>query len=136
MTSKLDTRSIGERRRSRIWLREFTIGMTAYLVLLVAAILLASTMAPGPARWLVALLPLAAVAWVAASVARHLRRVDERERLQTLQGLAVGFVVAMLSAVALGLLEPFGLAVPAGPWWIYAAGMLAWLISATVQRAR
>ena len=136
MTNDLDTRASGDRRRSRAYLVEFGIGMAAYFVLLAAAIPLASAAPVGPMRGLLALLPLAAVAWVAVAVVRHLHRIDERQRLQTLEGLGVGFVVAMLTAVALGLLAPFGLTVPASPWCIYAAGMLAWLISSIVQRSR
>ncbi len=136
MTSSLDTRSAGDRRRTRAYLVEFAIGMVAYVALLGLALAFAPAAAPGPARWLLALAPAIAIGWVAVAVVRHLRRIDERQRLQTLEGLSIGFVVAMLSAVALGLLEPFGLSVIGGPWWIYGAGMLAWLATSLVQRVR
>jgi len=59
----------------------------------------------------VALLPLLAGVWLAWVQVRALRRCDEYQRVVHLEALSVGFAVAMLVAMAGGLLS----AVMSGP---------------------
>lgn len=57
-----------------------------------------------------ALLPLIPLVWVAFAVFRRLRRIEENQQRQMLQGLSIGFVVAMLAASTVGLLSPIEVA--------------------------
>jgi hypothetical protein len=57
------------------------------------------------------------------------RRVDEYQKLLLLQSLAVGFAVAMLAAITLGLLATAGLRLADAPWIVYGAGMLGWALT-------
>lgn len=130
MTSKLDTRtSSGDRARARAYLRDFLPGMVGYVVVLPLVIHFGGLGGTAPSRWVWALLPLIPLAWVAVAVLRHLRRVDEYQQRQLLQGLSIGFVVAMLAALTVGLLSMAGLDLPSAGWIIFGAGMAAWALS-------
>jgi hypothetical protein len=86
-----------------------------------------------PWRFLWAVLPLIPMLWVVRAVVRHLRRVDEYQRLLLLQGLGVGFVIAMIASVTVGFLGVAGLVLPAplatGGWIVFAVGMLGWAVA-------
>ncbi|TKV61234.1 hypothetical protein FDO65_06320 [Nakamurella flava] len=129
MTSKLDTRtSAGDRARARAYARDFLPGMAGYTIVLPLVIRFGGLDGTAPSRWIWALLPLIPLAWVAFAVFRHLRRIDEYQQRQMLQGLSIGFVVAMLAALTVGLLSLAGLDLPSAGWMIFGAGMAAWLL--------
>ena len=67
---------------------------------------------------------------------RHVRRADEYQRERLLAGLAVGFAVAMLASITLGILQSAGFELEGSGFWIYLVGMLAWGISAAVAGRR
>lgn len=141
MTSFLDRpgvrdRSTGDTARSRAYLRDFLPGILAYLVVLAAVLTWGDLDGTGQARWAWALAPTLPAAWIVRAVVRHLHRLDDYQRLLLLQGLAVGFAVAMLAAVTVGFLGIAGLPTMAAGWVVYAAGMAAWLVAATVTRDR
>jgi hypothetical protein len=138
MTRKLDRseRSEGDRARTRAYHREFWPGIVAYVVVTCAASLGIGLTDSSPWRYLWALLPVIPAAWVVRAVLRHVRRVDEFQRLLMLESLAAGFAVAMLAAITLGFLATAGFHPAAGPWIVYTAGMLAWAITGSVQGRR
>jgi hypothetical protein len=47
--------------------------------------------------------------WVVIAILRHIRRIDDYQRFLLLQGLGVGFAVAMISSVTVGFLAIAGL---------------------------
>ena len=63
------------------------------------------------------------------SVFRHVRRIDEYQKLLLIQSIAVGFAVAMLTSISLGFLAIAGLQMREAPWIVYGAGMLGWAIT-------
>lgn len=79
-----------------------------------------------------ALLPVIPTLWMVRAVLHHVRRIDEYQQLLLLQGLGVGFAVAMLSSVTVGFLTTAGLALPAAGWIIYGAGMAGWGLASLV----
>jgi hypothetical protein len=138
MTRNLDTsaRSAGDRRRTRAYLRDFIPGIVAYMVVLFAALTWGGFGGTSPWRFVWAALPVLPMIWIAVAVLRHLRRIDEYQRGQLLTGFAVGFAVAMLASISLGVLESAGLKLEGSPFLVYLAGMLAWGISSIVLSRR
>lgn len=138
MTSDLDTArsSRGDRARSRAYLLEFGIAMGAYVVVLVAVLLWGDMNGHAPWRLALAVLPAVPAAGIAWAVLRHVRRVDEYQRRILLEGLAVGFALAMIAAITLGLLSAAGLVLAAAPWIVYAVGMVGWAIAGGIASRR
>lgn len=138
MTSNLDSTapSTGDRRRRRAYLVEFVPGMVAYVLVLAAALAWGGFDGDSPARFVWALLPVVPMVWVAVAVVRHVRRLDGYQRERTLTALATGFAVAMLAALALGILQSAGLRLEGSGFWIYGAGMLTWAVGAAVGSGR
>jgi hypothetical protein len=87
-------------------------------------------------RFLWALLPVVPALWVLRAVSRHLARVDEYQQQKLLQGIGVGFAVAMITAITLGFLGIAGLDMRLAGWITYGAGMLGWLISSAITARR
>lgn len=110
--------------------------MAAYVVVLAAVVVLGDLDGDSPWRFAWTLLPVLPAAWTVRVVLRHVRRVDEYQRLLLLESLAVGFAVAMLSALTLGFLAFAGLQPAATAWIVYGAGMLAWAVTGAVTGRR
>jgi hypothetical protein len=136
MTSKLDKReaSTGDRAIASAYHREFWPGMLGYVLLLGAALLWGDLDGDSPSRFAWALLPVLPLVWVVFAILRHLRRIDDYQKLLLLRGLGIGFVVAMMTSVTVGFLDIAGLGLMGDGWIIYGAGMFAWLIASAVQR--
>ena len=138
MTSNLDSKDIGasERSTSRRFLLELGIGMLGYLVALAATVIWGHLDGTSPWRFAWALLPVIPMLWIVIVLLRHIRRIDEYQRFLLLQGLGVGFGVAMIASITLGFLAIAGLVVPIMGWIIFGLGMLGWIITTAVVRAR
>lgn len=122
--------------RNRAYHREFWPGMVGYVVVLSAVLLWGDLDGTSPLRSLWALLPVLPALWVVRAVARHVRRVDDYQRLLLLQGLAVGFGIAMVTSLTIGFLGVAGWSLPAAGWITYGAGMLGWAISGGLAARR
>lgn len=138
MTNKLDSqdRSEGDRARSRAYQLEFWSGIVAYAVVLSGVLLWGDLDGVSPWRFVWAVLPVIPALWIVRAVVRHVRRIDDYQRLLLLQGFAGGFAVAMIFSVTLAFLEIAGLRIPGLGWIIYGAGMLGWIITGTVVGRR
>lgn len=89
-----------------------------------------------PWRFGWALLPVIPALGLVRAVVRHVRRIDEYQRLLSLEGLAVGFAIAMIAAVTVGFLGIGGLPMRAAGWVVYAAGMAGWLVASRLVEKR
>lgn len=138
MTRNLDSdaSSAGDRARSRAYSKEFWPGIVGYGVLLTASLVWGDLDGASPWRYVWAVLPVLPALWIVRAVLRHLRRVDDYQRALLLQGLGVGFAVAMITALTLGFLGIAGLPMAASGWVVYAAGMLGWLITSQIAGRR
>lgn len=132
MTRNLD--SVGDRRRSRAYQLEFWPGMLGYAVVLTAVLLWGDLEGTSPWRFLWSALPVLPTLLVVRAVVRHVRRIDDFQRLLLLEGLAVGFALAMIASLTVGFLGIAGLALPQAGWIIYGVGMLGWGVTALVRR--
>ena len=138
MTRSLDSgsSSSGDRARSRAYQLDFWPGMAGYVLALLAVLRWGGLDGASPARWAWALLPVVPALWMVRAVVRHLHRIDEYQRDLVLQGLAVGFGVAMVTAVTLGFLGIAGLSGQVTGWVVYGAGMLGWIVGGQVAARR
>jgi hypothetical protein len=138
MTSDLvnATRSAGDRARARAYYRDFWPGMVGYLVVLTAVIVWGHLDGPSSWRYLWALVPVVPALLIVRAVVRHVTRIDDYQRRLLLQGLAVGFAIAMLASLTVGFLGVAGLRLAAGGWIIYGAGMLGWAVTSGIARKR
>ena len=104
MTSKLDKAgaSRGDKARSRAYVKDFLPGIVGYLVLLAVVIAFGDLDGTSPWRFLWALLPVLPMIWIVRALIRHFRRIDDYQRGRLLEGMAVGFAVAMISAITIG----------------------------------
>src|SRR5664279_4466378 len=112
MTSNLDSTraSEGDRADSRAYQREFWPSMIAYAAVLGAVLVWGHLDGDSPWRFLWAVMPVVPALWTVRAVLHHIRRLDDYQRLLLLQGLAVGFALAMIASVTAGFLAIAGLA--------------------------
>jgi hypothetical protein len=138
MTNNLDRsgQSRGDRARAWAYVREFVPAMVAYCVVLALVLTFGDLDGTSPWRFVWAVLPVLPLIWVCVAVLRHLRRLDDYQQRLTLQGLGVGFAVAMAAAVTMGLLGAAGLQSPVTPWIIFGAGMAGWGSTAIIVGRR
>lgn len=126
MTSDLDTggESPSESQRQRA----FRIQMRVAAACFVLASLSVSIWGHANTPWRVplAILPLPIAVWMVVAIVLRVRAMDEYQRSLFFPGLAVGFGVAILAAIAIGTLSSAGLAVPNGGWIVAVAGVLSW----------
>lgn len=110
--------------------------MIGYAVVLTVVILWGHL--DGASGWRLgwALLPVIPALWIVRAVVRRVQRIDDYQQRLLLQALAVGFAIAMLAALTVGFLGVAGLALPAAGWIIYGAGMLGWVVTSAITRAR
>jgi hypothetical protein len=109
--------------------------MVGYAIVLVVVLIFGDLDGTSPWRFLWAILPVLPLFLVVRAVSRHLRRIDEFQQHQTLQGLGIGFAVAMIAAVTVGFLGIAGLDMRLAGWIIFAAGMLGWSIGSASAAA-
>jgi len=104
--------------------------MVGYVVVLVFVLIFGNLDGTSPWRFVWAILPVLPLLLVLRAVSRHLRRIDEFQQHQLLQGLGIGFAVAMIAAVTVGFLGIAGLDMRLAGWIIFAAGMAGWVVGA------
>lgn len=111
-------------------------GVVAFVVLFLFLPGAVRTEVRTPASILIALLPLTSVLWITIAVARHIRRVDEFQRIFVLQSFAIGFAAAMLIALTIAFLSTAGITVAYPEWYVFIGGMSLWGISISVLSFR
>lgn len=138
MTRTLDkeSRSSGDRSRALAYHLDFWPGMVGYVAVLAVVVRWGSLDGTSPWRWVWAVLPVLPALLIVRAVVRHLRRIDEYQRELLLQGLSLGFGVAMVTAVTMGFLGIAGLSGFITGWIVYGAGMLGWAVGGAVASRR
>lgn len=117
------------------YLTRFFAGMGSYAILLIAALMLANTMASGIGRVMLGLLPIPAVLFIAWAVIQYSREADEFAKRQLTESLAIGFAFGSALVASYGLLDSFG--APALSWmFAFATYMLCWAVGSVVVSVR
>ncbi len=97
-----------EKKVGYAYLREMGLGMAVYISLLVVSIVYGRGWAPGLERTLFLASPVIGVVLVCWAIARHVRRVDEYIRKETLENIAVAAVLTAGLTFTYGFLETAG----------------------------
>lgn len=125
-----------EREVGKAYGRDFTPAVVGYVIATLAVTVLVDFETAGPWKYAAALLPVVPALWGVRAVGRHLNRIDEMQRDSHLVAMAVGFGVAMVTALTIGFLSIAGLDTERwGSWLIYAAGMAGWAVVAVRRGA-
>lgn len=137
MTSDLDSggESPIELRRQRRFRVQVRLGAFSYLVTSFALFQWGDLKGTSPWRYVWAVLPLLALAWMVTAVVLRMRQLDEYQVKLLLPGLAVGFTVSIIVAITMGTLSAAGLDVPNTGWLVSVAGVLAWEVTNVVVGA-
>ncbi len=130
-------KSVLERRQDRAFFRDAVPAVVALIVL--EALVAVLDLDAGSNRWhlAISLLPLLAGVWLAWVQLRTLRRCDEYQRTAHLEAMSIGFAVAMLAAMAGGLLSGADVGSDAQYLQVtFIAGILSWLGALAVRLGR
>jgi hypothetical protein len=127
MTSDLDSadESPIELRRQRIFRVRMRVGAACFLLANLALHQWGDLNGTSPWRFVWAVLPLLPVVWLVIFIVLRVRQMDEYQVKLFFPGLAVGFAVAMVTAVTVGTLNSAGLNFNSG-WAVAITGIVAW----------
>jgi hypothetical protein len=129
-----ENQSTWERRQNRATLRDAVPAVALLVVLEVVVASLDLDAASNPWHLTIALSPLLAGVWLAWVQLRAIRRSDERQRVQHLEALSIGFAVAMLVAMAGGLLSAADVGSDAQYLQLtFITGIVAWIGALAVR---
>jgi hypothetical protein len=132
-----ERKSMLERRQDRAAVRD---AIPAVVALVVSEGIVASLDLDASSNWwhlVIALSPLLAGVWLAWVQLRTLRRCDEYQRTVHLEAMSVGFGVAMLVAMAGGLLDGADVGSTAQSLQLtFIAGVLSWVAALAIRLRR
>jgi hypothetical protein len=132
----VDRNTSVEQRQRAAYTRDMVPAIVGYALVLAVALSLVGDEVDSLGEWSLLLLPVVPALWGVRAVVRHLRRVDEYQRLLQLEAMAAGFGVAMITAVTIGFVGVGGAATRAAGWIVYGAGMVTWALVASAQARR
>lgn len=92
----------------RTYNRELAGAFAVYVVMLMASIKFGRPMAQGPLRTIILFSPMLGFALAAWAIARHLGRIDEYQRLMTLENLAIAAAATAGLSFSYGFMETAG----------------------------
>src|SRR4051812_6946035 len=105
-----------EQRQRSAYLRDFLPAIAGYGVVLAVVLALVGDEVDSAGEWTLLMLPVVPALWGVRAVVRHMRRIDEYQRLLQLEAMAAGFGVAMITAITLGFVGVGGAATRAAGW--------------------
>jgi hypothetical protein len=132
-----ERKSMLERRQDRAAVRDAVPAVVA--LVLSEGIVASLDLDASSNRWhlVIALSPLLAGVWLAWVQLRTLRRCDEYQRTVHLEAMSVGFGVAMLVAMAGGLLDGADVGSTAQSLQLtFIAGVLSWVAALAIRLRR
>ena len=116
-------------------LRNLILSMGSYVVLVIAAGMVARTLEPGTLRTIVVLLPIVPGVFVVFSVVAAIRALDEFQQRIQLEAFAFAFGALFLLALTETFLDPLGID-PAPPGVRILEMSALWLIGLLLARRR
>ena len=117
-----------ERDQRSAYRREFLPSIIGYGVVLAVSLSLVDDDIDTIGEWILVMLPVVPALWGVRAIVRHLRRVDEYQRMLQLEAMAAGFGVSMVVSLTLGFVGVAGTATVAAGWIVYSAGMVTWAV--------
>ncbi|MES2899457.1 MAG: hypothetical protein V4723_06985 [Pseudomonadota bacterium] len=98
-----------EKKVGGAYLRDMGIGFGVYVILLVASIVVGRGMEPSVLRTLFLCSPIIGLVLVCWAIVRHVQRVDEFIRKETLESIAIAAALTAAITFSYGFLENVGL---------------------------
>jgi len=137
MTSDLDSggESRIERHRQRVFRVQLWIGVGCFMLANLALHQWSELSGSSPWRFAWVVLPLIPIVWIVIVIVRRVRQMDEYQVKLVFPGLAVGFAVAIVTAITVGTLNSVGLAQFDGGWIVAITGVVAWEVTNLVVGA-
>jgi energy-converting hydrogenase Eha subunit A len=121
-----------EKRVARAYHIELMTALVVYTVLLFAAIRYGRPMPEGWLRTLVLVTPMIGFGLMIRTIARHVARIDEYQRIRLLENIAVAAAITLAGTFTYGFLETAGFPTVSMFWvWI---GMGVSTLAVTVMR--
>ncbi len=97
-----------EKRVARAYYTELLTALVVYTVLLMAAIRYGRPMPDGWLRTLVLVTPMIGFGLMIRTIARHVARIDEYQRIRLLENIAVAAAITLAGTFTYGFLETAG----------------------------
>jgi hypothetical protein len=126
--------SAEDKRQRDSYLREFIPAIAIFGILLAVVEVSVDQNTSGARLWV--MLPVLPMIGVAVALHRAVQRADEYGRIVMLECMALGFGVAMVTAMWLGFLGGIGVAWTFGGWLVFGAGMATWSLTLLVRGIR
>ncbi len=126
--------SAEDKRQRNSYLREFIPAIAIFGILLAVVEVSVDENTSGARLWV--LLPVLPMVGVAVALYRAVQRADEYGRIVMLECMALGFGVALVTAMGLGFLGGIGVAWTFGGWFVFRAGMATWSLALLVRGIR
>lgn len=117
-----------EREHRSAYLRDFLPSMVGYAIVLAVALSLINDEVDRLWEWALVMAPIVPALWGVRAIVRHLRRVDEYQRMIQLEAMAAAFGVSMVAAITIGFVGVAGTATVLAGWIVYSVGMLSWAV--------
>ena len=122
-------------KAARTYVIEFGGAMAAYVVVLLASVLLLQNNPDAPWRVPVALLPVIPTIFALAAFLHFLRQMDEMQRQIQLEGIGLSFGATAILTFAYGFLESAGFP-PIGLIWILPLMVMLWGLGVALASRR
>ena len=119
----------------RTYVRDFSIAMTLYAVVLIGTVLLLPRLDGSPLRYLLVLLPVLPVLFGMRALLRYVEQMDELQRRIQLAGVAFAAAMVGMLTFAYGFLELAGF--PHLSWiWVLPLTIVLWGIGTALAGRR
>jgi hypothetical protein len=117
------------------YLRDFSISMALYCVLLIAAIMLYQALPPHPASALLMLLPIAPILFGFRAFIRWVRELDELQKRIQMEAFAFSLGLTGILTFTYGLMERAGLP-QISLIWVFPLSIMLWGIGQAIAVRR
>jgi O-antigen/teichoic acid export membrane protein len=97
-----------EKRVARVYRIELMLALVVYTVLLFSAIRFGRPMTEGWLRTLILVTPMVGFGLMIRTIARHVARIDEYQRIRLLENIAVAAAITLAGTFTYGFLETAG----------------------------
>lgn len=124
--------NITEKRQSKRYMREFVPAMLGYVIVLAVVVMLVDQDSASPWNVVWMLTPIIPAVFGVKAVYGWISRADEYQQRIQLESMAVGFAVAMLTALTMGFLL-VDVSLRFGGYLVFTLGMSTWAVTAAAK---
>ena len=123
-----------EKEKAKLYFKELGFALMIYMFLLVGGIALAKQLEPGLLRTVVLVMPMIGFLLAIWAIARQVRRMDEYQRMLTLESFGIAAAVTAGLSLTYGFLESAGYP-RLSMFWVWGVMGGAWFLVSIVRNA-